>query len=202
MPPLSAACVPCRIANRHKAGSIFSAPVNARRTVPRAGSKQAALEQMKRVWQPRSAMAHCGESRRQEGVPGPEAGAASPRRLSQIHKRVIDPMAAGASSAEPASSACAGNATTAPALSLPPDVELEAAESDAQPPARARSQVLLPACPSSPRHVPALHADGHSPLRAHNRELDSLQPFSWDKCALETWLPRGLISCFAEEGHC
>lgn len=95
-------------------------------------------------------------------------------------------MAAGASSAEPASQGtCAGNATTAQAPAPPSGSASEAAEPDEQPPARARHEELLPACPSNPRHDRAQHADKHLPLQSRNRELDSLQPFAWDKCAPE-----------------
>lgn len=185
-PPLSsAACAPGRIANRHRASGIFSAPVNARRTVLRAGSKQAALERMKRAWQPRSAMALGGRGSPQQGRRSSAPGAASPVSPQQ-QQQVSDPMAAGASSAEPASQgACAGDASTVRAPAPPPGNASEAAEPDEQPPARARHEVLLPACPSSPRQDCAQHADEQSPLQPRNRELDSLQPFAWDKCAPE-----------------
>ena len=95
-------------------------------------------------------------------------------------------MAADASSAEPASQgACAGNATTARAPAPPSGNAQEAAGPDDEPPARARHKVLLQACPSDPRHDRAQHADEQLPLQPRNRELDSLQPFAWDKCAPE-----------------
>ena len=197
-PLSSAACAPCRIANRHRASGIFSAPVNARRTVLRAGGKLAALERMKRAWQLRSAMALDGRRSPQHGLPSSAPGAASPVRLSPQQQQVSDPMAAGASSAEPAAQgACAGNATTVRAPAPPPGNASEAAEPDEQPPACARHEVLLPACLSNPRHDRAQHADAQLPLHPRNRELDSLQPFAWDKCAPEHDVQRDLVGCCA-----